>query len=685
MKTETTEDKFALENYKAKNARQLAYDTNRVKSGTAIWEQTPNGPVAVDVKGRNHWISDGAALGVTSEETDQRKVAESAIQSEWEQAASGTIQGIDIATSINIEDTPETGKKIKKILNKGDYRNENGQATDSKGRLLTLAVVKEGLNAQDPNAFRAETGLSLSEVYEINDELLNLMSNDKTTATLIDSKFTTEADRNKVTQWKKQALQNEVKLIAIDAEKKWLKKNTTKLLNSTKQKNGQAVRNAQYLVNPDTGAILSKEDYYDNALRSLLKNKGEDDWQANQIRVYLNDKERYEKMEAGLDKEAAKNLKASFFSTQYWKGLGQSINSGLNLYKDWDDLILPEVVFGESLIAANIANYEDVKEGWTNEWKNSANFENAPPSSYGSGTGVSSIPSSTIVTPKAGHAKPTQEFYGWPSAGKIGIYDDYNKVKNLGDTEVLFSGVGTDKDVVGEDSKNSEEHQRIAKLIWEQHGDQSSFKEGDGFKVRVSPTTGISGTKAAYTIMPDKAMLDELVPTGSTDEEKAIYKTIKADFLSNGASVIADNVKFDSYAFEASTSNPIEADLKGQIMESNTKNGYRKWTMEPGYSMEFNLNRETKNYSVNNNYKSFDLNTYLASGKLSDASAPVNLVNGETLYTQLENYQESIIPITKAANQERVSLVRYLKQNNPGITDKQIREIFKSYNFQYDL
>ena len=46
---------------------------------------------------------------------------------------------------------------------------------------------------------------------------------------------------------------------------------------------------------------------------------------------------------------------------------------------------------------------------------------------------------------------------------------------------------------------------------------------------------------------------------------------------------------------------------------------------------------------------------------------------------------ESIIPITKAANQERVSLVRYLKKNNPGITDKQIREIFETYNFQYNL
>ena len=86
----------------------------------------------------------------------------------------------------------------------------------------------------------------------------------------------------------------------------------------------------------------------------------------------------------------------------------------------------------------------------------------------------------------------------------------------------MFSGVGTGKNAAGEEA-NSAEHQRIARLIWDAHGDPSSFKKGQGFKVIVSPTTGLSGTKAAYTIMPDEAMLKELIPTGSTDEEKVKY------------------------------------------------------------------------------------------------------------------------------------------------------------------
>ena len=43
------------------------------------------------------------------------------------------------------------------------------------------------------------------------------------------------------------------------------------------------------------------------------------------------------------------------------------------------------------------------------------------------------------------------------------------------------------------------------------------------------------------------------------------------------------------------------------------------------------------------------------------------------------------MPVTEAAARERVNLVRALRQRNPGITDAQIREIFRTYNFQYNL
>ena len=260
MKTEKKIDKKALADYEDKLARQRDYDKARVESGTAIYEQTPNGPVVVDVKGRNNWQSEGAAAGVTAPETDQREVANMAIQSDWEEASQGTVQGIDIAGALDLENTPKVNTKLKKILNKGDYRNENGQAVDSNNRPLTLASIKQALQSGGGvDDFRAQTGLSLSEVYEINDTLLDLMSNDETTATLIDSKFTTQADKQKVIQFKKQALQNKIELVAIDAEKEWLRDNTVRLINNTKLKKGQPVRNAQYMVDANPGAVLSEE------------------------------------------------------------------------------------------------------------------------------------------------------------------------------------------------------------------------------------------------------------------------------------------------------------------------------------------------------------------------------------------------------------------------------------------
>ncbi len=120
-------------------------------------------------------------------------------------------------------------------------------------------------------------------------------------------------------------------------------------------------------------------------------------------------------------------------------------------------------------------------------------------------------------------------------------------------------------------------------------------------------------------------------------------------------------------------------------MSKSSENVSQTYTVEPGYSMTFKLDKSTKNYSIATDFESFDLNQYLATGKLTTGTVPTTLVDGQTLYTQFQTYQESIIPMTKADNQEKVNLVRYLKKNNPGITDKQIREIFKTYKFQYNL
>ena len=45
----------------------------------------------------------------------------------------------------------------------------------------------------------------------------------------------------------------------------------------------------------------------------------------------------------------------------------------------------------------------------------------------------------------------------------------------------------------------------------------------------------------------------------------------------------------------------------------------------------------------------------------------------------------STMSTTKSAVQERVNLVRALKNNQPGITNNEIRQIFNTYNFQFNL
>jgi len=679
MKTEKKVDKFALADYKDKLARQSAYDTELVASGTHIMEQTSDGPRAVEVKGRNHWseeITDGSTVG----ETDIKKMAEDEIQSEWEQFTPGLSNGLDIADVLELEKGLKTGKKIRTAISNGIYKNKDGATVDKKGNKLTLSTLKGYLQqSSNPQIFKDATGMTISDLKILNQSLLDLATNDVNTSILIDSKFQTENQKQKVIQWKKQALEDKILATGIKANQDWIKDNTTRLLKNGESQQGD-IRNAAFLVDPETGQVRSEKEYYANVIKHLV-NSGEDNWKTRHIKSYLADKERYANTEARLDKEGKQNRQASWYTGTYWKGVGQGLSSGLNLYKDPLDLILPDDIFGELITKLRIADYDDVKDAWNKEWTKSSNFKEAPPFTYGTGTGISSTGASTFVTPQAGHSKSTQEFYGLgPLQGK-GIFDDYRINSNLNKT--LFSGVGTDK-IATDDEINTADHQKIAKAIWASTEDASSFKKGEAFKIVLKPTTGISGNKAAYVIMPSSELLDKVIGTGGTDEQKDLNAAMKSDFLKNGASMITDRVNLDSHAFEQSTSNPIEADLKYQLSKSSG-NVSKTYTVEPGYSMTFRLDKSNKHYGIDTKFESWDLNKYLATGKLSQSSVPVNLINGETLYSQFQTYQEGIIPLNKAANQERVSLVRYLKKNNLGITDKQIRQIFETYKFQYNL
>ena len=441
MKTETTEDKFALEDYKASKARQLAYDKNRVESGTAIWEQTPNGPVAVDLKSRNSWseeITDGSTVG----ETDIKKMAEDEIQSEWEQFTPGLINGLDIADVLELERGQATGKKIKTALSNGIYKNKDGVTVDKKGKVLTLPALKSYLQqSPNPQVFKDVTGMTITDLKILNQSLLNLATNDKHTAILIDTKFQTENQKQKVIAWKKQALEDKILATGIKANQDWVKDNTSRLLKNSESQQGD-IRNAGFLVNKETGAVLSEKQYYDNVIKHLM-NSGEDNWKTRHIKSYLADKERYANIEARLDKEGKQNRQAAWYTGKYWKGVGQGVSSGLNLYKDPLDLITPDDLFGELVTNLRIADYDDVKEAWNKEWTKSSNFKEAPPFTYGTGTGISSTGASTFVTPQAAHSKSTQEFYGLGPLQGQGIFDDYRT--NSGLHKTLFSGVGTDK------------------------------------------------------------------------------------------------------------------------------------------------------------------------------------------------------------------------------------------------
>ena len=692
MKTETKADPYAIaefkENLKVKTQKSLAKDAFNVKSGTHAYDADGN---TYEIKARNDWQSEGPVGGVTSGETNLRDFANTGINSEWSQIKPGLSQGLNIAMTIGIENSSKANK-ITKTLNRGRYINKDGKAVNKDKKLLTLANVNEALNkTNSPDEFTEQTGLDFSDITTLNLELLDLMTNDETVSTLIDNVFQTEADKAKIINWRKEAIKDKILLKGIYAEKQWLSEATNNLLNNASKSNG-VLRNAVYAVDRETGAFGSSKEYYDNALDAILEggiangflNKiGLD---KDYLKKYLDDERRYAADDKRLDKSAAKNWnKGNYLSYAKDKAV-----DFFNLNKDFGDLISPDNIIGELLREVSVADYGDVKIAWEKEWKKARNFKKAPPSSFGTGTGISSMPASAIVTPANQGARPTQDFYG--HMGKVGIYDDYMNIKGLInpgtelslETPIMYSGVGTGTNVLDNDI-NTAQHQTFVKNIWDMHNDRNIYKDGSGFTVKVLPTTGISGNKAAYTIMPSKDILDEIIPTGVNEDEKILFRSIKADLLTNGATVISDRGNFDSYAFEASSTNPIQASLKREYERSGNAIVTETIDIEPGYGMDYTYNNNTKKYSINHRYKDFDLNTYLSKGTLVNSSVPLNLQNGETLYTQFNSFLTSTMSTTKSAVQERVNLVRNLKNNNPNITDSEIRQIFNSYNFTFNL
>ena len=685
MKVERKANEFALaefkENLRAKNERSLARDKFMVETGVATYDENGN---IHEVKARNDWQAEGPVEGVTAGETNMQNFVQTDLESQWSQFKTGMSSGLDIATAIGLEGSTKANK-ITKILNRGRYKMQDGTAVDKNKMPLTLSNVKNAMqNAPTQEAFQEQTGLDLGDISTLNSELLDLMNNDETVTALVDSKFQTEVDKQKVTNWKKESIRDGLLLKGIYAEKEWLAEATQNLFTTASQSQG-VLRNAQYALDPQTGALLGKDAYYKAALDEIAKNgKG---WEADYLRKYLADEARYDKREAHLEQSANEQWEKG----NYLGYLRDKFEDVTNYYKDWDDLVTPDNIIGGIIKSYSVADYEDVEEAVNKYWTNSRNFKTAPPSSFGTGSGISSMPASAIVTPSNQGARPTQDFYG--HVGKVGIYDDYREVRglaNITDAEltaespVIFSAVGSGLSALDGD-RNTAVHQKFAKAIWEMHGDRANFEKSDGFKVTVLPTTGISGMKAGYTIIPSKEILDNIIPAGATDEDKEIYEKLRLDLQTHGATVISDRVNFDSYAFEASTTNPIEASLKRNADTKNNGISQEIINIEPGYGMDFTYNKEYNQYSINHRYKAFDLETYLSTGNLTMSSVPIQLQSGQTLYTQFDSYLTSTMVNTKASNLEKINLIRNLRKSNPNISNEEIRKIFNTYNFQYNL
>jgi hypothetical protein len=689
------EYKMAIEQ---QNKMNLKFMEDGVAKGTHRLTKDANGNVSIEeIKSANSW-SQFLDRTVSGGDTDQAKLFKELQTNDFKLISSYLNEGFGIVESLSLDQidgfqkdmfdgiSEESRKKLKKQLD---------------GKDITIEDIR--LLTSDYEAFE-KSGLTYHDLNSINTSMAELIFNNDTYSTILDTKYPKGAERDAVTNWHNNSIKAN-NIITMDIHRK-----------NYMVKKLQEIQDTAPAGSP-LNFISFAVDAYGNDLdpagyrRAVAKAQGNKGLEAMFADMDM-DAATEQRIRDAADKAWDEN--SGFFNKNLWtQFVAPKLDAFFNTYKlrdgipfnyinpfDWGKYNLGRY-FKQKL---SMPDYEDVIDAKNDAMKNSLRFKGDPmPGTRGEGTGSSGMSSYATVVAGAGHTKPYKDFYGG-SGVAVSIADDAKNIMAQGPGNVIYSAFGTTADVTPDeegkmvdDDINTELHQETVKRLWEYAVEEINNTEMGNMQVIVKPGTQFSGNKGGYTIKFDKEFLEKFIQKQDADENLTTIGfgdgNIMNDIFKNGATIITDKGNMDSDTWEAGNMDHIEGILKykyGQNLAENSKNpapASQTYSFGNGYKTTFEMygSPSEPKFRVKNQFPLFDVSHYVNTGDVKNETAEVSNVNPRSLTSNLDLFQNSTIDQYKQYNAKTVSqvqlIIQALRKRNPNISQGEILRVLENMGY----
>lgn len=681
------EYKMAVEQ---QNKINLKFMEDGVAKGTHRLKKDANGNVSIEeIKSANSW-SQFLDRSVSGGDTDQAQLFKELQTNDFKLISSYLNDGFRIVEALSLEQIDGFQKDMFK-----------GLSEKAKEKVNSIEDVR--LITSSYEEFQ-KSGLTYHDLNSINNSMAELIFNNDTYSTVLDTKYPKGAERDAITKWHNNTIKaNNVITMNIHRKNYMVKK--LQEIQDTAPK-GSPLNFISFAV-----------DAYGNDLDKAGYERSVAQWQGNKdMMAYLADMDLDAETEQKIRDEASKawDENSGFFNPKIWTDVvGPKISAMLNLYKlsdgitgnyfnptDWGKYDLRRYITRKF----SMPDYEDVIDAKNNAMKNSLRFKGDPmPGTRGEGTGSSGMSSYAMVVAGASNTKPYQDFYGSSGVG-VSIADDARNIMAQGPGNVIYSAFGTTADVtpdeegkMEDDDINTELHQETVKRLWEYAIEEGNNKEMGNMQVIVKPGTQFSGNKGGYTIKFDKEFLEKFIQKQDDDGNITSIGfgdgNVMNDIFKNGATIITDRSNMDSDTWEAGNMDHIEGILKykyGQNLAENSENptpASQTYSFGNGYKATFEMygSPSEPKFRVKNQFPLFDLSHYINTAEVKNETAEVSNVNPRSLTSNLDLFQNSTVDQYKQYNAKTVSqvqlIIQALRKRNPNISKGEILQVLKNMGY----
>lgn len=688
------------EEYKIRLENELAMQRDMMKAkvtaGTHVYKTDKNGKVTglEALPGIDDLIKT-KDMDITDKEQNMRDIFDMGQTDRFDDVKMYLDEGIRIIRSIGLDKVVGGQEDILKMI--GVTKNKKGELEGiGRSDIKSVAELSDAISSYDSYK---KSGLNLTDLFNVTKNIRKIVFGPAGGSKIDYSKVLEKTlgkngapDREAVNQWLQGSYENTDNIEEMIANKNYMKAKTRDIVKKGLSMPKTKLFAAQFAVDAN-GEGVGKAQYRKNVEKYL----GEE---------YISEYISRMKVDADTEREIRANAakywdKYSIIDPRLWiSSVGRYLGAVTNLYKlfdvsdGWGDWIDPTnwgkyELLTELKMKYDMPDYEDVLETVNDQFKQSDNFKDAPPSMLGGGTGTSGYSGSGKIVKGAPYTPSYQMFYGTGNT-RIGIVDDIRKMMET-PSRTIYSAFSTTKNAMDEE-KNTKAHQDAVKYIISQVIDPINGEDLGNFTFKIKPGTQFDGTKAAYQIKLSQDVLNKYIQKagkeGLTNIGVASADILKP-LLANGLTIISDQVLLNSDAWQKGTLDPIAGTLRYKLQTKRVEDKVKStrvsknYNLGGGFAIKYDLHGAPgqEMYELTKVSKIFDLQHFINTGETKTVPVKSTSVNPQSLTQQRQLFIEQMTQL-KATNAQLIQQVKAaiqaLRAKNPNMTNQEIYNALKA-------